>query len=154
MRILLDTNILLRYADSEHSLHIPVVEATRSLRRRNHELVIVPQSLYEFWAVATRTLKANGLGMTSDEAETFLRKFCVVFQLLRDERSIFECWKQLVAEHRVHGVNAHDVRLAAAMQRHHIGHFLTLNPSDFRRYDWLTVLDPADITAVPDEAPS
>ena len=87
-------------------------------------------------------LKANGLGMTTLEAEELISGFCQIFRLLRDERLIFERWRVLVAALKIRGVNSYDVRLAAAMQRHGISHLLTLNTSDFRRFDHITVVDP------------
>lgn len=142
MRILIDTNILLRIADPAHTIHTVAVNATATLRKMSHELFIVPQTLYEFWAVSTRTVQANGLGMTTLEAEKLISGFCQLFRLLRDERSIFERWRVLVTAFEVRGVNSYDARLAAAMQRHGIAHLLTLNPSDFRRFDHITVIDP------------
>ena len=97
MRILIDTNILLRIADPAHTIHSVAVNATVALRKMSHELFIVPQTLYEFWAVSTRTIQANGLGMTTLEAEELISGFCQIFRLLRDERLIFERWRVLVA---------------------------------------------------------
>lgn len=54
MRILLDTNILLRSVEPRHAHHQVSVEAIDLLRQRGHEMVVVPQVLYEFWSVSTR----------------------------------------------------------------------------------------------------
>ncbi|MEJ7593333.1 MAG: hypothetical protein WKF77_17455 [Planctomycetaceae bacterium] len=45
MRILIDTNILLRIADPAHTIHPVAVNATATLRKMSHELFIVPQTL-------------------------------------------------------------------------------------------------------------
>lgn len=42
----------------------------------------------------------------------------------------------------VSGVRVHDARLVAAMLVHGVGHVLTLNEADFRRYDGITVVEP------------
>ncbi len=57
MRILLDTNVLLRIADKSHVMHQEAVDAVELLDERGHECVIVPQVIYEYWVVATRPLE-------------------------------------------------------------------------------------------------
>ena len=69
MRILIDTNVLLRSVEAGHFHHQSSVEAIDILRRTGHELTITPQNLYEFWSVATRPLENNGLGMTTTESQ-------------------------------------------------------------------------------------
>ncbi len=149
MRILVDTNILLRIAEPLHALHATFSDCTRLLREQDHELVIVPQTIYEFWAVATRNVERNGLGKSVPYTEALVEKLVGVFRLLRDERAIYETWFQLVTSYSVSGVNSYDARLAAAMQRHQLTHFLTLNAADFQRYRHITLLDPI---AIVDEA--
>ena len=148
MRTLVDTNILLRIVDPSNASHHVAVNATTVLRRMSHKLVIVPQTIYEFWAVSTRSLQANGLGMTPAEADELILEFCDVFCLLRDERTIFERWQALVTSHQIRGVNSYDVRLVAAMERHGIQNLLTLNPTDFRRFGSITVIDPNAVQVV------
>ena len=61
--VLLDTNILTRYAQPAPPHHAAAAGETAALRLRGESLVVVPQVLYEFWAVCTRPLAQNGLGM-------------------------------------------------------------------------------------------
>src|SRR5215471_2085980 len=96
MRILLDTNVLLRSVEPMHTHHSAVVEAIARLRETGHELLIAPQVLYEFWSVATRPMEQNGLGMTPVEAHAELVAMQRLFRLLRDERAIYRVWEQLV----------------------------------------------------------
>jgi predicted nucleic acid-binding protein len=114
------------------------------LRQRGHDLVIVPQVLYEFWSVATRPIEQNGLGMNSSEAQAELTAIQRLVRLLRDERGIYAIWEQLVSSFGVKGKQAHDARLAAAMQRHAITHIPTFNTADFARYVFVTALTPND----------
>jgi len=144
MRILLDTNILLRQAEPRHPQHQESSDATAELRRRGDELVVVPQVLYEFWSVATRPAEQNGLGMTPREAQAELMAIRRLFRLLRDERAIYAIWEQLVSSIGVQGKRSHDARLAA-MQRHSITHILTFNTADFVRYPGITVLSPGQV---------
>lgn len=145
MQVLLDTNVLPRIAEPTHILHQIATNSVRSLQAQGHELLIVPQSIYEFWSVATRTVEGNGLGRTPAYAASLIVKFCSLFRLLRDERSIYETWLQLVSDHEIKGVKSFDARLAAAMLRHNISQLLTFNPGDFRQFKHVTILEPATI---------
>jgi hypothetical protein len=60
---LVDTNILLRSLNPDDPQYEAAANALAKLRVRNETLCIVPQNLIEFWAVATRPINKNGLGM-------------------------------------------------------------------------------------------
>ena len=67
--------------------------------------------------------------------------------LLRDERTIFEHWLDLVSKYSVLGKKGHDARIVAAMQRHGVSHLLTFNCDDFRRYAEIVAVVPDDAVA-------
>ena len=46
----------------------------------------------------------------------------------------------------IQGVQVHDARLAASMYVHGVGQLLTINVRDFRRFDDLRVLHPAELS--------
>jgi predicted nucleic acid-binding protein len=143
---LLDTNILLRMAQPAHSMHQAALDATDALGRQGDVLCIVPQSLYEFWVVATRPQPQNGLGMSIAQVQGELARFRSLFRLLDDTPAIFPEWERLVVQHAVSGKNAHDARLAAAMLVHLVDRILTFNDADFRRFP-VTVVTPAEVLA-------
>jgi predicted nucleic acid-binding protein len=118
------------------------VEAVASLEAFGHLKAIVPQVVYEFWAVATRPVIVNGLGLTSAEVRAKLQGLLSTIRLLRDERTIYERWRGLVADRDVKGKQVHDARLVAAMLRHNISHLLTFNAADFARYSEIEVGEP------------
>src|SRR5262245_12132419 len=71
--ILLDTNLLTRMTRSHDPRAGVARAAIRALLGRGERLIVVPQNLYEFWALATRPPGAppagrNGLGMTPVQA--------------------------------------------------------------------------------------
>ncbi len=68
MSTLLDTNILTRSSQEDHPQFPVASRAVELLIARGERVCIVPQNLYEFWAVATRPAEYNGLGMTGEEA--------------------------------------------------------------------------------------
>jgi predicted nucleic acid-binding protein len=119
------------------------------LAAQGQRLVIVPQNLYEFWAVATRKsglppAGQNGLGMTPDQASLWLRYFQRRFTLLPDREELFPHWHDLVRTLGVTGLKSHDARLVASMQCHGITQLLTFNADDFKRFA-ITVIDPASL---------
>ncbi|MFV0444135.1 MAG: type II toxin-antitoxin system VapC family toxin [Planctomycetaceae bacterium] len=147
MKILLDTNVVLRIGQVTHPQHSLVMMAIEQLDVANHEACIVPQVLYEYWVVATRPVDVNGFGMDAQTADSSLEQFTRDVTLLRDVRGVFDRWRSLVTAHQILGKTAHDARLVAAMLRHGMSHLLTFNFKDFTRYPGITALDPAAVAA-------
>jgi predicted nucleic acid-binding protein len=143
MKVLIDTNILGRLAQPCHAHHPVATRALRSLDEAGHELRLVPQVIYEFWAIATRPITEHGLGFSVNDTKERLQRLKLLFPPLRDERGILEPWEKLVVDYAVKGKPTHDARLVAAMQRHGLTHILTFNLDDFKRYPAVQVLDPA-----------
>src|SRR5207248_11532539 len=99
--ILLDTNVLTRMTRSQEPQSGVARAAIQTLRRRGERLIVVPQNLYEFWAVATRPPGApptgrNGLGMSAAQAGNWLRFFRRRFTLLPDREDLSSLWQALV----------------------------------------------------------
>ncbi len=78
---LVDSNILLR-AHPSATLYPLVKRALTKLQTQNETLCIAPQNLVEFWAVATRPLKENGLGMDISTAKIELAELRRLFRVL------------------------------------------------------------------------
>lgn len=143
MQVLVDTNVLLRVVEPGHAQHTTAVTALRRLRQAGEILCIVPQVHYEFWVVATRPIAVRGLGMsTTDALQELDRLGPPLFRLLRDERAIYDTWRNLMQTQPTLGKKAHDARLVAAAMRHAMGAILTFNASDFHFFQGLVVLDP------------
>jgi len=147
--ILLDTNLLTRMTHSRDPQSDVARAAIQTLRQRGEQLIVVPQNLYEFWAVATRPPGAppagrNGLGMTPTRAGHWLRFFRRRFTLLPDREDLSSLWQALVETHAITGFRAHDVRLVAAMQSYGIDQLMTFNGDDFGGLP-VTILDPATL---------
>jgi len=134
MKILLDTNIIVRAAQPNLAVWKEIDQALATLLRNRAILCVVPQNIYEFWVVATRPTTHNGFGLTAQDAKALIEDSLNRLTLLRDERGIFDFWMSLVDTHSVIGKNAHDARLVAAMQRHSITDLLTMNKGDFGRF--------------------
>ncbi len=150
MRILLDTNILVRFSNLD-DIHSPLVRsAIATLLIRGDDVFLVPQCLYEFWSVTSRPRigTANGIGWTIPEVRSELDTLQEHFSLLPDTPDIFDRWLELVTRSQVSGRPSHDARLAAAMLVHGLDALLTFNGPDFRRFG-VQIVHPADLP-VPD----
>ena len=145
MRVLVDTNVILRSTQPKNQGYPASVAAISQLGQAGHELCLVPQAIYEYWVVATRPAAVNGLGMTAVDVDQQIQELLLKFTLLRDERGIYSRWYNLVVTHNVLGKQAHDTRLVAAMERHGVMHLLTFNKSDFARFPSIAALSPDDI---------
>ena len=149
MRVLVDTNLIARLAQPAHHQHQPALKAVETVLARNDDPCIVPQVVYEFWAVATRPAADRGLAMSVPETQGEIARVRKIFTFLRDDGAIFDEWERLVILYNVLGKNAHDARLVAAMLRHHITHLLTFNAQDFARYRDISVLSPDTLVENP-----
>jgi predicted nucleic acid-binding protein len=141
MNIQLDTNILTRLAQLTHRHHDQALAAVRELQSEGHVLCIVPQNIFEFWAVATRPVAENGLGLSIEETKAEVDKLKIAFLLLLDTPALLGEWERLVVDYACRGKSAHDARIIAAMNIRGVTHLLTFNSKDFSRYTKLTVLD-------------
>ena len=108
-------------------------------------LYVVPQNIYEFWAVATRPAAANGLGLSVAECQVEVARIKRWFVLLPDMPTLFAGWEVLVETYACHGRVSHDARLVAALRTYGMTRLLTFNGPDFARFPGLTILDPANL---------
>ncbi|NEP60599.1 MAG: PIN domain-containing protein [Symploca sp. SIO2G7] len=147
MSYLVDTNVLLRLVQKNSPMHSDARKAIFMLRRQGVSLCIVPQNLIEFWAVATRPISNNGLGLSIDEASQAIEKIKRTFVLYPDNPGILTEWESIVIKHQVKGKQVHDARLVAAMITHKIGHLLTFNIDDFKRFSEIISVHPQSVAS-------
>ncbi len=103
MRVLVDTNVLIRLFQPSNPSSPIAASAIHELKKHDFEVVMVPQILYELWVVATRTVTLNGFGMSVSDTSLLQEKCMQQFRLLRDERGIFDHWSQIVSSNQVIG---------------------------------------------------
>lgn len=84
MRVLVDTNILLRSAQPNHPFYSQAALAVSRLMRRNDTIFFCSQNIAEFWNVATRPADRNGMGLSIDEVLREIRSIENLFTLLPD----------------------------------------------------------------------
>jgi len=121
MSHLVDTNFLLRLVQNTSPFHQDALNAHSKLRSQE-ALLIVPQNIIEFWAVATRPTNVNGLGLSIDLASQQLSRMKRLFMLQADIPEILSIWEQFVVTYQVKGKQVPDTRLVASMLTHQITH--------------------------------
>lgn len=84
MRLLLDTNTVLRTVNQDDALYGTVSGAVQRLAAAGHELVIVPQVVYEFWSVASRPAQVNGWGWRPGDVRSVVDDLTKDWTLLHD----------------------------------------------------------------------
>ncbi len=122
-----------------------IARSVSTLATSGDELRVVAQNLIEFWAVATRPILDNGLGLTAAQAEQELTRLKALFTILPETPDVLPEWEQPVVKHKVVGKQAHDARLVAPMNVQNVTHLLTFNTDDFKRYDGITVVSPSSV---------
>ncbi|MCI0357218.1 MAG: PIN domain-containing protein [Planctomycetaceae bacterium] len=148
MAFLVDTNVLVRYANTADQAHALAVEALLELHRRNETLFIAPQNVVEFWSVATRPVASNGLGMTDVEVAETVELLEIEFPLVAETPEIYAALRRLLKNVQVVGKQIHDARLVAICQANQIGSLLTFNGRHFSRFAVATdfkVVEPASV---------
>ncbi|MGA2064101.1 MAG: PIN domain-containing protein [Thermoguttaceae bacterium] len=150
--ILLDANVLLRLIQIGHPHQRAALEAVALLHVRDREsLATCAQTLYEMYAVCTRTVDAPnpGLGLAPADAmaqvETAERQFALEPEL----PGVVSRWKELAVRYSVTGKSTHDAHLAALMVERGITKLLSSNDSHFARYSEIEAINPFDVLGVP-----
>lgn len=147
LRVLLDTNILLRSAQPNHPLWPQATQAVSRLLRQKASLFFCSQNIAEFCNGAIRPVEVNGLGFSQTEVLQEIGGIESIFPLLPDVPAIYPAWKWLVQDHRVQGVKVYDARLVAVMSVYAVESVLTFNAADFKRYSDINILQPAAMLA-------
>jgi predicted nucleic acid-binding protein len=150
--ILVDANVLLRIIQIGHPHQQPALDAIAMLHSRDSEqFAICPQTVYEMYAVCTRSVDAPnpGLGLTPAAAMAQVEAAERQFDLQPESQTVLSRWKELVVRYDVIGKSTHDARLVALMIERGVPRLLTFNDSHFDRYPEIAVLNPFDVLGVP-----
>lgn len=145
MAYLIDTNLLVRLAVPEDPHNPASRHAVDTLDEAG--LFSCSQNFVEFWSVATRPAKNNGLGLSLAVADTVMRRFERAFSRVPEPAETYHHWRDLIVRFGISGTKVHDARLVAVMLANDISQILTFNVSDFRRYEVLGIraVDPGEV---------
>ena len=97
MATLVDTNGLLRLLQPKNPQYAIADAGLTELRKQQTDLCVAPQNLFEFWAVATRPVANNGLGMSLPRIAGEIQAMQGLFRLLEGKAGIIGAWEKLVA---------------------------------------------------------
>jgi predicted nucleic acid-binding protein len=149
MAYLVDSNVLVRLANSADPQHTIATKAVVELHGRRERLHLTPQVLIEFRSVAMRPVAQNGLGLSPAKTEAKAVGFEAAFPLLPDTADVYTTWKLVVSAFGTIGKQVHDARLIAVCNVHAMTHLLTFNLADFARTasygPGVTIIDPAAV---------
>lgn len=146
MRVLIDSNILLRWVEPDQPDQVIVATALERLQLAGADLCYTSQNLGEFWNTLTRPANRNGYGLTPAQADRRARSIESRIILLLDTPDVHVEWRKLLVTHGISGVQVHDARLVAAMHVHGVKRILTFNTRDFARFTDIDAVHPSDLS--------
>lgn len=97
MKLLLDSNVLLRWSDSKASEHASCMEAVSRLAQSSNLVCVCAQVIIESYVVATRPVEVNGLGFSPSEARQTLTDIEGSFACLPEPPDMAVCWRRLMS---------------------------------------------------------
>jgi predicted nucleic acid-binding protein len=142
MRVLIDTNIVLRAGGTRGQGNVAVAETVERLVAGGAIPCVAIQSLIEAWSVLTQPTGANGYGCSTAQARSEIDQIVGAFELLPEPATLFQTWLRVCSAHDVQGRQAFDARLVALMEALGITTLVTLNPIDFQRYTAINLVVP------------
>ena len=128
---LLDTNVLIALLDRNSPAQGAARMSLAAMLAFGEDAWPAPQTIVEFWAVATKPVTSSGLGWTRDRTVSEVGRLLAMLPMLAESSELFPIWLGLVSEHSISGKHVHDARLAAIMPANGIPKILTFNVKDF-----------------------
>jgi predicted nucleic acid-binding protein len=144
VRVLVDTNVLLRSAQHGHVQQPAAIKAVAAIKDAGHTACVVPQVLYELWVVLTRPPGENGLGEPPAKAHADILQLRQSMPVLPDMPQLLDRWLELVLEKELKGRRAHDARLVATMYVHGVSEILTFNDVHFTGFTGINAILPRE----------
>ena len=141
--LVFDTNVLVYAVDEDSPFHTSCRERVSQARKDASPAFVTWSVCYEFIRVTTHP-RAPVFPWTLQEAWGYLEALLASpgFEVLVATRRHAAVLAQTVAEHPDVGGNlAHDLHTAVLMREHGVSRICTRD-SDFRRFPFLTVVDP------------
>jgi len=150
MAVFVDSGIPLRAVHRCDPSYPDVRGAVRLLINEGMPLFTGLQQFAEFWNVCTRPPgERGGYNLPLEEAARRLRRIERGVRIITETPLTPEIWKTLVQRYGVRGVRVHDARSVALMLTHSLTKLVTLNKTDFTRYqaEGLVPMTPGELLA-------
>ena len=133
-RVLLDTNILLAATDEGRAEHGRALIALNEWPAAGTALYTSGQSLREYFCVATRAVRSNGLGLAQADAVANVKVLRARLRFLDETDKVAERLVELLSGPACEGKQVHDANVVATAIVHGIGTIVTMNHGDFVRF--------------------
>lgn len=147
--LFLDTNILIYATDRASPLQPVTLAAIEAARGAGTPLVVSPQVLREYLAVALRPAAAGG-GASLEDVRANVAAFRSAFAVVAEIDAVVERLVELLLRLPIGRRRVHDANIVATMLVHGVRQLLTHNEADFAPFgDLITVLP----IVAPDSAP-
>lgn len=141
-RYLVDTNVLLTATQPQREHFKKAKHILDNWSAAGRQLCVSGQILREYFAVATRPMVSNGLGLEPAEAAQNVEAFCRRMVFLEEDDRVSALLRELVVALTIRGKQVHDANLVATATVHRVDLLVTANVSDFERFaGWITTLD-------------
>ena len=141
-RFFVDTNVLISATDRSRTLHESSLHLLTSVPRSGGHLVWSGQIIREYLVVATRPIKVNGLGLSSDEALANTQRFAKRLHFLEENQGVAQNLRELVATHKLKGRRIHDANIVATMSAGGISNCITADETDYSCFDQVKAISP------------
>lgn len=136
--VLVDTNVLLAATDTSRVAH---AAATAFLEEDERRLAIAPQIVREYLAVATRSVEANGFGLSGEDAVANVVQVVDDMELLSEDAATGRLLLELVDQGLASGKQVHDANLVAVAIVHGATAIVTDNNRHFARFGDLVPIE-------------
>ncbi|MGH9660140.1 MAG: type II toxin-antitoxin system VapC family toxin, partial [Bryobacteraceae bacterium] len=101
MDVLSDTNVILRRLHRAHPQHRQARAAIRKVTADGNRICVTSQNLIEVWAVCSRPVEHNGLGLSPSQADRVVARAEISASRLPDSDTVYAEWRRLVVTHGV-----------------------------------------------------
>jgi len=138
--LFLDTNVLIYATDRGSPLQSVAAGALHDARDAGVPLVVSPQVLREYLAVALRPAAAGG-GASLDDVQANIATFRGAFQVVAETDAVVGQLVGLLPRLPVGRRRVHDANIVATMLTHGVRQLLTHNTADFAPFaDLITIV--------------
>ena len=103
MRVLVDTNVLLRHGSMADPARLPILAVLERIASTGGRPCVCAQNIVELWAVATRPVTANGQGKEPVMFRRELDRLLVGFDIVADPPELLTTWLDLCTRYRFAG---------------------------------------------------
>lgn len=145
-RLFCDTNVFLSAVDRKRRLHAQALHVLNALPNRGVALCVSGQIVREFLVVCTRPVDVHGLGLPQREALRNAEAIIERSTILDENRNVPVRLLDIVRTATCGDRQIHDANVVATMHEHGLTRLVTGNPSDFRRFEGIDVVDLAALS--------